>query len=421
MKKIKVVLILSLLTILMLLPIVSAQEGIILLSRHDMQDMDKELLNAFYEKYPEMKGKVTYIPERPHAQQMKLLSGERKGDVWIAGREFFVYRQMEWKPSMIKEWKDIGYIPVVLAVREGNPKGIGGWIDLTKHIWVSPDPETGGALGATPPYIIKQILGEDMMRQAWLKWFKVPGEIGAATQVYREVFKTHPEIDVVMLDEMQCINLVKQGEKIDWVLPIEGTLIEGYAVILLSEKPEARKFYDFLSSKEAQRILAKYGIRPVDKEVYEETVNNPEFTTVIGRPFLRYPSEEYKLIREDFSGLKEIREYYKDMFNPDHINAAIIYAVGAFLAFLSVLLMLRVAVRGAGGLGAWPILAGASLAMAFFGLSETVRHLGERYSPKVSYIIATGWAVTTALIALGVILMVAAKELYDYARGFIMR
>ena len=68
-----------------------------------------------------------------------------------------------------------------------------------------------------------------------------------------------------------------------------------------------------------------------------------------------------------------------------------------------------------------PILAGASLAMAFFGLSDTVRHLGERYSPKVGYIIATGWAVTTALIALGVILMVAAKELYDYARGFIMR
>ncbi len=415
-------LIIVLLTALILLPtIVFAQQGIIWLSRHDMKDMDKEILNAFYKAYPEMKDKVTYIPERPHSQQMKLLSGERKGDVWIAGREFFVYRQMEWKPSMIKEWKDIGYIPVVLAVRKGNPVGIGGWIDLTKHVWVSPDPITGGALGATPPYVIREILGVDAMRQAWLKWYKVPGEYGAATQVYKKVFKTNPNIDIVMLDEMQCTTLVKQGESLDWVMPAEGTLIEGYAVILLSDKPEARKFYDFLSSKEVQEILAKHGIRPADKEVYEETVDNPEFKTVIGRPFLKYPSKKYKLIPEDLQGLKEIREYYKKMFDPTHTTMAMVYAFCAFISVIAMLLMLRVAVKGAGGLGAWPTLGGVSMALAFFSISEVGRHMAERYAPKEAYIIATGWGVVTALLAMSVILLVAAKELYDYARGFIMR
>jgi sulfate/thiosulfate-binding protein len=159
---------------------------------------------------------------------------------------------------------------VVLVVRKGNPKGIHGWDDLVKPgvKVLTPNPlSSGGArwnvmaaygaqlkAGKTPDQALaylKQLFGHVVAQDA-----------AAATSL--QTF-TSGVGDVLVSYENEAIAARAKGKDVEWVVPDATILIENpVAVTTKSSNPQAAKaFVDFLRTKPAQEIFAKYGYRPV--------------------------------------------------------------------------------------------------------------------------------------------------------------
>jgi sulfate/thiosulfate transport system substrate-binding protein len=159
---------------------------------------------------------------------------------------------------------------VVLVVRKGNPKGIHGWDDLVKPgvKVLTPNPlSSGGArwnvmaaygaqlkAGKTPDQALaylKQLFGHVVAQDA-----------AAATSL--QTF-TSGVGDVLVSYENEAIAAKAKGKDVEWVVPDATILIENpVAVTTKSPNPQAAKaFVDFLRTKPAQEIFAKYGYRPV--------------------------------------------------------------------------------------------------------------------------------------------------------------
>ena len=71
--------------------------------------------------------------------------------------------------------------------------------------------------------------------------------------------------DVLLSYENEAIAAKAKGKDVEWVVPDATILIENpVAVTTKSSNPQAAKaFVDFLRTKPAQEIFAKYGYRPV--------------------------------------------------------------------------------------------------------------------------------------------------------------
>ncbi|EFM11730.1 sulfate ABC transporter, periplasmic sulfate-binding protein [Paenibacillus curdlanolyticus YK9] len=177
---------------------------------------------------------------------------------------------------------------VVLGTRDGNPKGIHGWEDLTrKGVKVLyPNPKTSG--GAQ--WDINAIYG------AGLK--KSEQETGAKDPEYAKQFlkDIHANIesldksgrasmaafeygvgDVIVTYENELRARIKQGVPYTIVVPESTILIENPVAVVDKNaakhgvKEVAQAFVDYLVTDDAQRTLSEYGFRPVNKKVAEET------------------------------------------------------------------------------------------------------------------------------------------------------
>lgn len=175
---------------------------------------------------------------------------------------------------------------VVIAVRQGNPKGIKDWADLTKpglNI-LTPDPKTSG--GAQ--WNINAIYGAALRGHAG-----VPKDDPAAAQNFlRDVFRNVSILDkgaresitnyekgvgdVAITYENEVLVGRQGGQTYDYVVPRSTILIEN-PVALVDKNVDkhgvrqvAEEFVKFLSGREAQRAYARYGLRPVDEEVARE-------------------------------------------------------------------------------------------------------------------------------------------------------
>jgi len=102
--------------------------------------------------------------------------------------------------------------------------------------------------------------------------------VSTASQVYEGVAKG--EFAVGMTMEYAAQEYVAGGQKdIQIVYPTEGTFIapEGMALVKNSPNPaEARKFYDFLASKDTQEMLFK--------KFYRRPIRDDIDTTKVGLP-----------------------------------------------------------------------------------------------------------------------------------------
>ena len=163
---------------------------------------------------------------------------------------------------------------VVFVVRDGNPKHIKTWSDLTKPgvQVVTPNPFTsggarwnimaayGGALraGKTP----KQ--AQQYLAQLWK-------HVAAAPSSAREGLQTFlaGRGDVFLAYENEAIFAQKHGQPVQFLIPKATILIENpIAVTATSQhKQQAQAFIDFLRTKPAQRIFAENGYRPIVKGV----------------------------------------------------------------------------------------------------------------------------------------------------------
>lgn len=175
---------------------------------------------------------------------------------------------------------------VVLAVRPGNPKQIHDWTDLTKQgiAVLTPDPKTSG--GAQ--WNVNAIYGAALRGFAGTP----KGDANAAAGFLQSVFRNVSILDkggresittfekgvgdVAITYENEVLVGRQSGQQYDYVIPRSTILIENPVALVdkYADKHGVREvaeaFVQFLSSKEAQRAYAKYGLRPLDAEVAKE-------------------------------------------------------------------------------------------------------------------------------------------------------
>ncbi len=175
---------------------------------------------------------------------------------------------------------------VVVAVRQGNPKNIKDWPDLTEPGLnvLTPDPKTSG--GAQ--WNINAMYGAALRGYAG-----VPKEDpAAAAEFLKNVFRNVSIMDkgaresitnyekgvgdVAVTYENEVLVGKQSGQNYDYVIPRSTILIENPAAIIDKNvdkhgvREVAEAFINFLWSEEAQRAYAKYGLRPLDQRVAQE-------------------------------------------------------------------------------------------------------------------------------------------------------
>jgi sulfate/thiosulfate transport system substrate-binding protein len=163
---------------------------------------------------------------------------------------------------------------VVFMVREGNPKNIRTWDDLTKDgvAVVTPNPFTSGgarwnvmaAYGAQ----IEQGKSPEAAR-AYLK--ALFGNVVVQDKSARESLSTFVsgKGDVLLGYENEAIFAKREGQPVDYVVPDETILIENPVAVTEDASDAAPGFVDFLWTDEAQKVFGEEGYRPVVKSVLE--------------------------------------------------------------------------------------------------------------------------------------------------------
>ena len=150
---------------------------------------------------------------------------------------------------------------VVFVVRQGNPKHIQTWDDLTKPgiEVITPNPFTSG--GAR--WNVMAAVGAKDQDYLTDLFKHVPVQDGSA----RAALQTFAggKGDVMLAYENEAIFAKQNGQALDYVVPDKTILIENpVAVSAKSTHPQqAKAFLDFLYSSTAQRIFADNGYRPV--------------------------------------------------------------------------------------------------------------------------------------------------------------
>lgn len=176
---------------------------------------------------------------------------------------------------------------VVIAVRQGNPKGIHDWPDLARPGLnvLTPDPKTSG--GAQ--WNVNAIYGAALRGYAG-----VAKDDRAAAQKFLESVFHNVSImdkgaresitnfekgvgDAAITYENEVLVGRQAGQTYEYIVPRSTILIENPVALVdkyvdkHGTRAVAEAFVDFLQTVEAQRAYAKYGLRAVDQTVAQET------------------------------------------------------------------------------------------------------------------------------------------------------
>jgi sulfate transport system substrate-binding protein len=161
---------------------------------------------------------------------------------------------------------------VVFVVRDGNPKHLKTWSDLLKPgvQVITPNPFTsggarwnvmaayGGALraGKTPKQAV------DFLGKLWKHVVAQPASAREGLQTFLS-----GRGDVFLAYENEALFAQKKGQRVQFVIPKATILIENPIAVTStsSHKAQAKAFLKFLRTKQAQRIFAENGYRPVIK------------------------------------------------------------------------------------------------------------------------------------------------------------
>jgi sulfate transport system substrate-binding protein len=159
---------------------------------------------------------------------------------------------------------------VVFVVRDGNPKNIHTWGDLTKKgvqvITHNPFTSGGARWNVMAAYGAERAQGKtDKQAIAYLKaLFKnvpvLPKSARDATTVFAQ-----GKGDVLLTYENEAIYANKKGVHTEYVLPKQTILVENPVALTKSglKHPEAKAFLKFLWSSKAQKLFGDAGYRPV--------------------------------------------------------------------------------------------------------------------------------------------------------------
>ncbi len=167
---------------------------------------------------------------------------------------------------------------VSLVVRKGNPKNIKDWDDLLQPGLevVTPSPLSSGSAkwNLLAPYAAKSNGGKDP--QAGLDFVNKlvtehvktrPGSGREATDVFLQGTG-----DVLISYENEAINTERQGKPVEHIIPPQTFKIENPVAVVTSSThlDKATALKNYLYTKDAQKIWAQAGFRPVDPSVAED-------------------------------------------------------------------------------------------------------------------------------------------------------
>jgi len=175
---------------------------------------------------------------------------------------------------------------VVIAVRQGNPKGIKDWPDIARPGLnvLTPDPNTSGGaqwnVNAIYGAALRGFAGVEKDNGSAAHEFlkSVFHNVSIKDKGARESITNYEKGigDVAITYENEVLVGRQGGQTYDYVIPRSTILIEN-PVALVDKyvdkhgvREAAEAFVNFLWSEEAQRAFAKYGLRPVDKAIAQE-------------------------------------------------------------------------------------------------------------------------------------------------------
>lgn len=197
---------------------------------------------------------------------------------------------------------------VAFAVREGNPKNIHDWADLTQPDLeiLTPNPKTsGGAMwnvmalyGAASRGKVEGVSADDEGARQFL--LSVLQNVTVMDKGARESITNFEKGigDVAITYENEVLVGQKAGLNYELVLPTSTIRIDNPVAVVDSyvdkhgTREAAEAFVDFLFTKEAQEIFAQHGLRSPDEEVA-----NANATT--------YPPIEDLFTIDDFGGWEQ--------------------------------------------------------------------------------------------------------------------
>jgi sulfate/thiosulfate transport system substrate-binding protein len=163
---------------------------------------------------------------------------------------------------------------VVFAVRNGNPKHIKGWNDLTKKgvEVLTPNPFSSGSAkwNILAAYGAQRRLGKtDKQATAYVKeLFKHVVSQDTSGRNATNTFLAGKG-DVLITYESEAINSRLNGQDIQYVIPRQSMLIELPIAVTktTSNKDTVNKFIRYVKGDTAQDLFGQYGFRPVNKAV----------------------------------------------------------------------------------------------------------------------------------------------------------
>ncbi len=220
------------------------------------------------------------------------------------------------QPGWEKEAPNEGIVSKSVAgivTREGNPKNIKNWEDLSKDgvKLITADPKTSGVARwnflALWGSVIKT--GGDEAK-ALVFTSKVYKNVPILTKDAREatdVFFKQGQGDALINYENEIILAGQKGEKPTYTIPDVNVSIDNPIAIVDKNvdkhgtREVAEAFVKYLYTPEAQREFAKVGFRPVDATVAAE----PEFAK-------KYPPVKTLFTAKDLGGWGEIQQKFFD-------------------------------------------------------------------------------------------------------------
>lgn len=282
----------------------AARAGEVVLYSSNSVEAINAVTDEFNKKYPDIRISPVRGSTGAMMQRIKAEAAAPKADIFWSGgfsvlglyKDYFApYKSPEAAgvQAVFKGPNDLwlgtnAHVMVIMV----NKRALKGdpvpktWTDLADPKWknrlVIGDPEKTSSSYATLWGINDSIGAEPLKGIA-----RNATMVSTASQVYEGVAKG--EFAVGMTMEYAAQEYVAGGQKdIEIVYPSEGTYIapEGMALVKGSKNPEeAKKFYDFLASKQAQEMLVrKFFRRPIRDDVDTTKVGLPLTTQFKVKP-----------------------------------------------------------------------------------------------------------------------------------------
>jgi sulfate transport system substrate-binding protein len=257
----------------------------------------QELIPIFQKQWKEKTGQDVVFEESylgSGAQSRAIVEGF-EADVAALSLEADVNR-IEKAGLITHDWKNGPYKGMVsdsivsFAVRPGNPQGIQDWADLAKPGLeiLTPNPKTsGGAMwnvlalyGAAKRGFVEGVAkDDDAAAQEFL--LKVLNNVTVLDKGARESITNFEKGvgDLAITYENEVLVGQQSGQDYELVIPRSTILIENPVAVIdaYADKHGTREvaeaFVEFLLTRQAQEIFAKYGLRSVDPEVAKATAS----------------------------------------------------------------------------------------------------------------------------------------------------